>query len=155
MKPAMTLKHEPSYKVGHVRRVLTHDSVRDLLPKFVRIMKRFEFDVIAFRGMSGCLLAAPLSYLTGKPLIMVRKPNDGSHSGMRVEGDYAAKSYIIVDDFVSTGNTARKLIKAITEWPWPETAPKCVGILCADEVNNYFEGNPRNRKEFTLEQVKL
>ena len=72
-----------------------------------------DYDAIAFRGTSGAALAFPLSVRLRKPLIHVRKCL--GHTRMIVEGDYGAKRYIIVDDFMDTGRTLRTIKKRINE----------------------------------------
>ena len=130
--------HIPEYTFTYVNRVLRDDQIRKLIPKVMKGLKGFEFDAITFRGMSGCLFAAPLAYKMHKPMIMVRKLNEGSHDNQRVSGDEAARTYIIVDDFVCSGETVRQIQEHIHKWV-PEM--KCVGIVCADVVMDEF--NPR------------
>ena len=75
--------------------------------------KQTEFDAIAFRGLSGALIAPSVADQLGKKLIAIRKPDDGSH-GTSVEGETSETQYIILDDFVSSGSTVRAIIDAIT-----------------------------------------
>lgn len=150
MKPAIGIKHKPDYRVDYIRRVLRHDSVAKLLPLCVRVLKTFEFDAIAFRGVSGALLGAPLSYLTGKPMIVVRKPSESSHAVLTVEGDRGARTYVIVDDFIESGRTARIIREEIEKF----SGARCIGALCADEVLNHFEAHgSRSHEPFTLALV--
>jgi adenine/guanine phosphoribosyltransferase-like PRPP-binding protein len=98
----------------------------------------FKFEAFAFRGMSGAMLAAPLAMVMGKTLIMVRK--EPSHSLFTVEGDRAAKHYVIVDDFVVTGKTVSAIIDGIkSEF---NADAKCIGILelCEDNHKRNREG---------------
>lgn len=64
-----------------------------------------KFDSIAFSGMSGALIAPPVAMALGKELIMVRKEGQSTHSSRIVEGNYASRKYIIVDDFRASGAT--------------------------------------------------
>lgn len=122
--------HKPEYSHGgYIRPVFETDVLRKNVAKAVKILKRYEFDSIAFRGMSGALIAPILALRLNKTLIMVRKENDGSHfnlySGSLVEGDKAARSYVVVDDFVSTGETLYQIIKEIKEF----NSAKYIGTL--------------------------
>ena len=73
-----------------------------------RIIKsKVKFDAIAFRGMSGAIIACPVASIFKKPLIIVRKSIKNCHSSRQVEGFIDAKKYIIVDDFIETGKTIR------------------------------------------------
>jgi adenine/guanine phosphoribosyltransferase-like PRPP-binding protein len=90
--------------------------------------KKNPFDAIAFRGNSGAAIAYPLSFKLQIPLICVRK--GPSHSPFKVEGCSNAKTYVIVDDFIESGNTIKRIRKAInTDY---RSEPKLVGILLYD-----------------------
>jgi adenine/guanine phosphoribosyltransferase-like PRPP-binding protein len=129
------MAHKPNYVVDHVDRVFRADLISKLIPAACRELKRMEaegmqIDAIAFRGMSGCLFAAPLAARMRKPMIMVRKTcaNCGTHQSHTcavVEGDRNAKTYVIVDDFVASGATVRAIKEAITEW----SQATCVGVM--------------------------
>jgi len=85
-------------------------------------------DAIAFRGQSGASVAFPVSALTGIPLAHVRKPECSSHVGgnRQVVGNSSPIRYVIVDDFIDTGDTIRAIYEGIhREFP----AARCVGIL--------------------------
>jgi len=105
----------------------------DLAVWALMIMNK-EFDSIAFRSMSGALLAPPVAAILGKSLIMVRK-EENSHSSHKVEGDIFAKTYIIVDDFTSSGKTARTIVEEIKIFA-PQA--KCLGLLAVDKLREKF-----------------
>jgi adenine/guanine phosphoribosyltransferase-like PRPP-binding protein len=70
------------------------------------------FEVIACRGVSGLMFATLLAYRMKKGLAIVRKPSESTHSCMAVEGcipTYNDK-WLIVDDFISTGNTVTQIL---------------------------------------------
>lgn len=99
----------------------------------VKALKNYEFDAIAFTGLSGALTAIPVSLALKKPLIAVRKPRDDRHSSRLVEGYIKAKTYIILDDFVASGATARRIYKAIKEF---SPNAKCLGVLEVSNIND-------------------
>lgn len=82
------------------------------LLKDLRRRKSTRFDAIAFRGSSGAALAFPVSAITGIPLIHVRK-DDGNHAVYPVEGTLCAENYVILDDFVSSGETVETIVKKV------------------------------------------
>lgn len=86
------------------------------------------FDAFACRGVSGLLMALPLSERMNKGLIIVRKITDNNH-GQLTEFSHPAETYLILDDFVASGETVRAIYNSI-----PETI-KCVGILCYSDVD--------------------
>lgn len=103
-----------------------------------------KFDYIAVTGHSGIVPGAVLAYLYGKQLVIVRKEGECSH-GRSVE---APESYwkltkeerdertIIVDDFVNSGSTIKRIMEQANVNPvymvltydqreklvWPEAA---------------------------------
>jgi adenine/guanine phosphoribosyltransferase-like PRPP-binding protein len=80
--------------------------------------KRISFKAIAFRGVSGALFGPCLAAEMKRGLIVVRKSlgdEESTHSGHKVEGMICDK-YIIVDDFISSGNTVSVIENKIKEF---------------------------------------
>jgi hypothetical protein len=100
-------------------------ALAERLQRAVAALSGWTYGALACRGVSGLFYTAPLTLLVGRPAIVVRKRKEGCH-GMPVEGYREATHYIIIDDFVSTGETARAISRTITEW-----APHmhCLGVL--------------------------
>jgi adenine/guanine phosphoribosyltransferase-like PRPP-binding protein len=126
----------------------------------MKVLKTYDFDAFAFRGMSGALIAPVLAMLCGKSLIMVRKmKEDGSksdcHSKERVEGDLSATKYIIVDDFISSGQTITNIIQEISHL---NPSAICIGALLYNDplkygckfgyLYNVFRHTPAELKRF-------
>jgi hypothetical protein len=126
------------------------------LPKLVRLfaakikektqLDNIEYTSIAFRGMSGALVAPLLAIRLRKGLLMCRKESENSHGG-RVEGDTRGGGYIIVDDFTSLGTTIRGIVDTIAQWQrnnryiWageisPEFTPRAVFFYRSCDTNN-------------------
>lgn len=101
---------------SHLRNFLDVPTLREKVGIARRILRDHDFDTIAFRGMSGALIAPALALELQKNLIMVRKPSDKGHSCFKVEGNQDAKRYIIVDDFESSGDTKRIIIEAVRDF---------------------------------------
>jgi adenine/guanine phosphoribosyltransferase-like PRPP-binding protein len=122
--------HKPEYDhAGYLNYLLPTAELRKSVRLAKKELKKYEFDAIAFRGMSGALIAPTLALALNKTLIMVRKPDkEGkTHSYRDVEGDRAAKKYIIVDDQVDTGHTAKVIYDEVKRF-----APnaKLLGVFC-------------------------
>lgn len=104
------------------------------IERCVAIMLSNPFDAIAFTGISGASMAYILSYNLGVPLICVRKKNDDSHYTRshyghikgRLEGNITAKSYLIVDDWIESGDTVKRIGATIREF---NPQAKCAGML--------------------------
>jgi orotate phosphoribosyltransferase len=114
------------------------------------VLSKYEYDAIAVRGISGLMLGPTLSVLCDKSLIVVRKHDEDRHSTNVCEGDRGAKRYIIVDDFISDGDTVRAIYKDIKEWQershGPENVAVCLGVLCATHIPYAFTLDQCKRK---------
>lgn len=73
-----------------------------------------DFDTFVVRGMSGALIAPLLAREMGKKWLLVRKPEDAqsSHSSTMWIGELGRR-WIFLDDFVSSGNTRRKVFDGV------------------------------------------
>lgn len=84
----------------------------------------------AVQGTSGIWLAPGL-ISAGYKVLLVRKPGEGSH-GFQVEPyqDICGNSYpvVIVDDFVSSGQTVRRMVESLTN----NSPHHVVGIVIHD-----------------------
>ncbi len=104
-------------------------------------LKDKTFDAVAYSGHSGALVAPLIAGLMSKDLILVRKSDDDSHSDNSVEASRrGVKSYIIVDDFMSSGRTVERIAKSVRYY-LPRA--KLVGIyeyMC----NSYLSGVKNN-----------
>lgn len=110
---------------GHLEKGLHPEKRKETLWIITEILRQFEFDAIAFRGLSGALFAPTVALALNKTLLAVRK-GEQNHSCRMVEGDYAALRYVMLDDMVSSGDTVRAMHKEIErEMPWA----KCIGLL--------------------------
>jgi adenine/guanine phosphoribosyltransferase-like PRPP-binding protein len=111
--------HEPIIRSDYLGFALDSEKVEEHFTKSIKTLQEsnVEFDAIAYTGVSGGLTAPVVAFLLKKPLIVVRKDTDTSkHSPHMIEGDVAATSFIIVDDFKCTGKTRDKIISAVTHW---------------------------------------
>jgi adenine/guanine phosphoribosyltransferase-like PRPP-binding protein len=87
--------------------------------------RSLEFDAIACRGLS-CLLIAPIVAMRlNKTLIIIRK-GEKTHSTRVLEGDHGAKQYLILDDFIDSGDTVREIGKVIHA---VNSTAKCIGFI--------------------------
>jgi|SRR5579859_4427488 len=126
--PETPQTHKPQYRIQYIECGLDTSLLRKNIQKAAHDLKeqKFEFESIAFRGMSGALFSPPLALELNKTMVLVRKKGDGSHSMFRIEGDIGSQKYIIVDDFIASGATVQTIILDIHT-----LAPdmQCIGIL--------------------------
>jgi adenine/guanine phosphoribosyltransferase-like PRPP-binding protein len=108
-----------------------------------KVLERYKdkYDTLAFAGISGAIIAPPLALKMGKELIAVRKASDKCHSSYRVEGYDDVNNYIIVDDFIDTGATVRRIQEQIYHH-FSEHA-KCLGVLSVQDLAGTGLGETR------------
>jgi len=122
-----------------------------LVPRTVKkvraIKRKYPFDAIAFTGSSGAALAYPLSYLLKLPLIHVRKGS--SHYGQgKIEGTISSRRYLIIDDFIDTGASIRRIVKAVdSELDGAKPVAIC---LYSSDRQSYFEHKDTNIPVFNV-----
>lgn len=78
-------------------------------------LKDVEFDTLIGTGVSGIVAVSILGPLMGKRWAVIRKNMSTSHSWNAVEGT-VGKKWLLVDDFIDTGATHRRVLKVMTDW---------------------------------------
>lgn len=77
-------------------------------------LRDLEYDTIVGTGLSGTIFVARVAPGLRKKFAIVRKDNDGSHSGFKVEGS-VGKRWVFADDFVCTGDTMKRVLKRMVK----------------------------------------
>jgi hypothetical protein len=110
--------------------VFDPEEYKETLVSVMNCLETIEYEAIAFRGSSGAAVAFPLSLLVDKPLIQIRK-NTGHHAKSLYEGVYGIKSYVIVDDFMESGETIVSVVKQVEKFHRTDNylPPKCNGVI--------------------------
>lgn len=116
--------------------------------RHVLITLGWQFEAIAVTGLSGNLVGVDLATLLNKNIMIVRKKDEDNH-GKLVEATQPLQDdvrYIIVDDFISNGNTVKRIHAKIREeytqrdylqdTPTFFRAPLCVGVLLHASAQN-------------------
>lgn len=96
-------------------------------------LRKEKFDSIAFRGASGSAVAFPLALHMKKEMLHVRK--SGGHSHASIEGQTNIKSYVVIDDFVETGDTLNIIKDNISKWYMKalHNEPVCKAVFLYNE----------------------
>jgi len=107
--------------------VMAHEAKN---PKFGRV------DFIVGIGLSGTLPLLELHKATGIPVLPLRKNTNDSHRGQTMEPGRDDR-YLIVDDFVSTGNTLSKVRAYLANC-------ECAGVLLyqSEREGTHADGVP-------------
>ena len=101
---------------GHMYDLIDPQRLKRRIDLAKKVLRTVEFDTLAFRGMSGAFLGPTLALRLNKSMILVRKEDDDSHSFHKVEGNKLASRYVIVDDFVCSGDTQKAIIDAVAKF---------------------------------------
>ncbi len=101
---------------AHMCPYLDPSSLRESISLAEEALSHIDFDTVAFRGMSGAFLGPIIAADMHKKMILVRKPEDSTHSPLKTEGNSSAKRYVIVDDFISSGRTRTAIVDAVYDF---------------------------------------
>ena len=99
-----------TFRTGYLDRAITN--LEDLVAKAVKELATANFDTLVGTGLSGTLFIPSLAVAMDKYFVIVRKANDGSHHNGVMVGDLGRR-WIFVDDFISSGDTKRRVSMAI------------------------------------------
>lgn len=104
----------PIIRTNYLENALTPKFLQERIDIALTALRPVKFDSVAFQGISGALVAPILAYLLQKTITVIRKPGEGNHSGLLVEGNVMPDMrYIIVDDFAASGSTLLRIREAI------------------------------------------
>jgi orotate phosphoribosyltransferase len=133
------MPHEPCIQSEYLGEVFDPKKLKAFLKLAIPLVKKYDFQSFAFRGISGALIAPLLAHKTEKTLIVVRKPkpDESSHSSFPVEGDLNTQRYVIVDDFQSSGTTVNAIISGILKF---NPSARCLGTLFYRDYFLYDSG---------------
>lgn len=90
------------------------DSTDVLLTRAREALRGVKYDTMVCMGTSGTSLVPWLARRLRKYFVIVRKDGESSHASSRLNGMLGAR-YVLVDDFVETGSTLRRMVEAIDE----------------------------------------
>ncbi len=129
--------HSPMYSTKLYHPV----TLKKLVERTAEVLAEYSgehwFGALAVSGSSGLILAGAVSAVLQVPLIMVRREHEQSH-GDKVQG-VTGMDYVIVDDLISSGATATRIINSIQHQneQYGEKA-QCVGVyLYTDPETRY------------------
>jgi len=109
--------------------------LKKVVKKLAQIRKETNFDAIAFQGSSGAAVAYVAGIALQVPVIYVRKPKETCHgSNVESNANKQIKSYVIVDDFICSGETIKRIIDKINLYSENQGSkpPTLVGIVLYD-----------------------
>lgn len=118
--------HTPQYvHADYLGYLIPTDKLRETVRAMSEALKPYDFDALAFTGVSGMLIGPPIAMALDKSMLVVRKERSG-HSSLIVEGDLGARRYVFVDECIASGDTYRRVKEQIEE---ARCAAECIGAL--------------------------
>lgn len=119
--------------------VFDYDAMRE---NAVRALAGVEYDVLVGTGVSGTLGVGVLGALLNKPIAVVRKNTNSSHSKLLVEGHMLPR-FVVLDDFMASGDTVRRVREeyARAALAFLPEKPLCVGTYMYVTSSDYAEDN--------------
>jgi adenine/guanine phosphoribosyltransferase-like PRPP-binding protein len=106
------------------------------IQRSIERLEHLDFDTIAFRGMSGAMVAPSVALALNKTLILCRRPEESSAAvqrfGHMVEGSADSRRYVILDSLVDTGDTIKRIMDSVEGFA---PGAECAGVyLYADDI---------------------
>lgn len=134
MKPPMTIAAS-GYSRHQFDREKLRATAQRIAVRIPKLLQRFGADAVVVTGKSGMSVAFAAMMLADLPLVVVRKRGENSHGSM-VEGveGLVVRKYIILDDFVSSGDTVRTIARDMEQnaHAYDREVPQPVGVACYD-----------------------
>lgn len=112
----------------HIGKSQFKPTVKTTVTAIRRLKKVLGFEQIVCTGISGQSIAWPVGYVTDIPVAVVRRKDEKNHHGYSVENFDRSRKFIILDDFVSSGDTVKHVLKSLAEDRRDD--PRCVGVYC-------------------------
>jgi adenine/guanine phosphoribosyltransferase-like PRPP-binding protein len=132
--------------------------------RFLRHKFKFQFTHVAFSGYSGALVAPQVAKRLDKQILVIRKPDENCHSSANLEfvwitpkttykrniytQTWSLLRYVIIDDFISSGKTIRRIRKTIQQTYRGKT--RCVGVIIYHP--DWGGSNDSNIKQYWIYQ---
>jgi len=131
------------------------DTSNHISDQLLKLKERLAFDSIVIRGMSGASIGFPVTMKTKIPLVVSRKHTENSHGAMLESDGVHVNRYIILDDFIDSGDTIRSIIESFNRRCnfIREGNISCVGIVLYQDSSD--TGIAENSKTFTYDNMEI
>lgn len=128
---------------------LAHSKRQSQIRRAVRAIREqnLDFDSIVCTGISGIIAAPTIAERLKKRLVIVRK--DETSHGEQVESIGQINKYLIIDDFIETGETLNRIMEILEDYPYLNGKP--VGAyLYAQQARGLFKDYQRRHKSLWI-----
>ena len=105
--------------------------------------KSDDFETIVCSGLSGIIPSTVIAHKLHKKLAIVRKKTESRHGADDIETRNHPGRFIIIDDFVQSGDTLQRILKIVQTYSnfWQTPSPICKGIYLYSGPFPFFVGN--------------
>lgn len=120
-----------SYGECHFNKVRMLDAIQKLATHLPAFMEKYDFDTVAVTGKSGTAFAFALQlFVSGLQVVAIRK-GESTHGDMVEGAGNTFTRYAVLDDFVSSGDTVRRIHDELCRKANAQEAdmPELVGIV--------------------------
>jgi len=139
-------------KSKYLQPVFTPERYRQVYDRLLPLVDagKGRFQAIAFTGTSGAALGFPIALALGLPILYVHKGSK-RHMQARVEGKVDVATYAIIDDFIETGATLRRINREIINACTHD--PVCTHVFLYNEWANDEESPAIVHKTFPFAKL--
>jgi len=141
---------EPNIKTVYLSTIFDPDLFQRTVPKTIEAARRLKeehnYDTIVFSGTSGDAMGFILGYSLHMPILCVRRGELSHYWGYRhtlLEGNFGVGRYLIVDDFISGGDTVNRIIDTVSK---ENPNAECVAMLMYAENGDKTHQHPKWNK---------
>lgn len=134
-----TTKEQPVLRFHSGYFPFAHAAPETQIERAAKALEGVDFDTMVGTGLSGALTVPVLARGMGKHWLIVRKPDDDTHSWERAEGTLGHR-WIFVDDFRETGETEERVHYAVDQ------IQKYSRFFSSEYVGTYLYQNKAERR---------
>lgn len=124
---------------NHLTSTIYPEPRADAVENALASLESLKFDCIAVRGISGISIGSIVAFQLKKNLAIVRKPNEKFHAPVGplvlVESPEAVIRYVVIDDFVSSGETLYHIQRNMLAIH-PNSL--CVGMVMYNRIGGFY-----------------
>lgn len=135
--------NDGGYSSGQYTPTRLREMAANIAERLPTIMEETGANAVVVSGKSGVSLAFATSILIDFPIVVVRKRGENSHGNM-IEGETGRimTRYLILDDFISSGDTVGRIVTLINEYAdvRTEMPPACVGCVMHKQSAEQADG---------------
>jgi adenine/guanine phosphoribosyltransferase-like PRPP-binding protein len=128
-------------RTGYLHDVLDPSRLPDVIKHTSKLARKLRPDTVLVRGMSGILVGLPVALELGIHFGFARRDEELSHGLPGIEGPFDLGRFIIIDDFVQSGMTLTRLLKAVDDHDYESRGMLC-GVIFYNQLADHWPSMP-------------